>query len=151
VAAVTLVMGAFFWGPSDRLFGCCKVPVMIGAGTCLTALTMLATLGTLPFPLLIAVFVMLGFAGGMTSVVMSHGRSLVPPHLLGRTISLLNIGTMGGGFLVQFVSGTVINLFPSRDGVYPPEAYRAVFALQAALVLIALIVYFGSREKHLED
>ena len=41
----------------------------------------------------------------MTSVVMSHGRSLVPPHLLGRCITLLNIGTMGGGFLVQFVCG----------------------------------------------
>lgn len=151
VAAVTQVVGAFFWGPSDRLFGRYKVPVMIGAGTCFTALTMLATIGTLPLPLLLAVFVMLGFASGMTSVVMSHGRSLVPSHLLGRTISLLNIGTMGGGFLVQFVSGTVINLFPSQNGVYPLEAYRMVFALQATLVLIALLVYFGSREKHLAD
>ena len=57
---------------------------------------------------------MIGFSTGMASLVMSHGRSLVPPHLLGRTITLLNIGTMGGGFLVQFVSGTIINLFPTE-------------------------------------
>ena len=82
----------------------------------------------------------------MTSVVMSHGRSLVAPHLLGRTITLLNIGTMGGGFLVQFVSGTIINLFPTEAGAYPLEAYRLVFALQAVLVLIGFLVYFGSRE-----
>ena len=75
---------------------------------------------------------MIGFSTGMASVVMSHGRSLVPPHLLGRTITLLNIGTMGGGFLVQFVSGTIINLFPTAGGAYPLEAYRLVFALQAA-------------------
>jgi MFS family permease len=149
VAAVTQVVAAFFWGPSDRLFGRYKVPVMIGAGTCLAALTMLATLGTLPIPLLLVVFVMLGFASGMTSVVMSHGRTLVPPHLLGRTISLLNIGTMGGGFLVQFVSGIVINLFPAEGGAYPLVAYQLVFGLQAILVLIALIVYFGSEEKRL--
>ena len=85
----------------------------------------------------------------MTSVVMSHGRSLVAPHLLGRTITLLNIGTMGGGFLVQFVSGFVINLFPTEGGAYPLEAYRLVFALQACLVLTGFLVYFGSRESHL--
>ena len=57
---------------------------------------------------------MIGFSTGMTSVLIAHGRSLVPPHLLGRTITLLNIGTMGGGFLVQFVSGAIIDLFPDR-------------------------------------
>jgi hypothetical protein len=92
---------------------------------------------------------MVGFSTGMTSVVMSHGRSLVPSHLLGRTITLLNIGTMGGGFLVQFISGTVINLFPAEGGAYPLEAYRVVFGLQAVLVLIGLIAYFGSNEKKL--
>ena len=56
---------------------------------------------------------------------------------------------MGGGFLVQFVSGAVIDLFPSEGGAYPLEAYRLVFALQAALVLAGLIIYFGSREQHL--
>ena len=76
-------------------------------------------LGTLPVPLLLVVFAMIGFSTGMVSVVMAHGRSLVAPHLLGRTITLLNIGTMGGGFLVQFVSGAIIDLFPITAGAYP--------------------------------
>jgi len=110
---------------------------------------LLAVLGTLPVPLLIVVFAMVGFSTGMTAVVMAHGRSLVPPHLLGRTITLLNIGTMGGGFLVQFVSGSVINLFPTIDGAYPLTAYRLVFALQAVLVAIGLLAYLGSRDNRL--
>jgi MFS family permease len=149
VAALTQVLGSFFWGPSDRYFGRYKLPVMIGIAFCLTSLLLLAIVGTLPLPLLLAVFAMIGFATGQTSVVMSHGRSLVPPHLLGRTITLLNIGTMGGGFLVQFVSGTIINLFPTQGGAYPLEAYRLVFALQAVLVLGGFVAYFGSRESHL--
>jgi MFS family permease len=149
VAALTQVIGSFFWGPSDRIFGRYKVPVMIGGGTCLACLTLLATIGTLPIPLLLAVFALVGFSTGMTSVVMAHGRSLVPRHLLGRAITLLNIGTMGGGFLVQFVSGAIIDLFPSETGAYPLEAYRLVFGLQAALILAGLIAYFGSRESHL--
>jgi MFS family permease len=149
VAALTQVLGSFFWGPSDRLFGRYKLPVMIGSSICLASLVLLAVLGSLPVPLLLLVFAMIGFSTGMTSVVLSHGRSLVPPHLLGRTITLLNIGTMGGGFLVQFVSGAIIDLFPSPGGAYPLAAYRLVFGLQAVLVLVALIGYFGSRDSHL--
>jgi MFS family permease len=150
VAALTQVLGSFLWGPSDRLFGRYKVPVLIGVGTCFASLVLLATLGTLPLPVLLIVFAMIGFSTGMTSVVMSHGRSLVAPHLLGRTITLLNIGTMGGGFLVQFVSGTIINLFPmTAAGGYPLDAYRLVFALQAALVLAGFLAYSRSRESYL--
>jgi MFS family permease len=149
VAALAQVLGSFFWGPSDRIFGRYKVPIMIGTFSSFTALMLLAALGTLPVPMLIFAFALIGFATGMTSVVMAHGRSLVPPHLLGRTITLLNMGTMGGGFLVQFVSGAIINLFPTDAGAYPLAAYRLVFALQAVLVLIGLIAYLGSRESHL--
>lgn len=149
VAALTQVVASFFWGPSDRIFGRYKLPVIIGTSTCLASLLMLAGLGHLPLPLLLAAFVLIGFSTGMTSLVMAHGRTLVPQRLLGRTITLLNIGTMGGGFLVQFVSGAIIDLFPTSAGAYPLEAYRLVFGLQALLVLIGLIAYFGSKESHL--
>jgi MFS family permease len=149
VAALAGVLGSFLWGPSERLFGRHKVPVLIGAGICFTSLVLLSAFGRLPIPLLFVVLAMIGFSTGMVSVVMSHGRSLVPPHLLGRTITLLNIGTMGGGFLVQFISGTIINLFPTEAGAYPLEAYRLVFALQAVLVLVGFVAYLGSKESHL--
>jgi MFS family permease len=149
LAAVAQVVGSLFWGPSERLFGRQKLPVMIGASICLVSLLLLAALGRMPTPLLLLLFILIGFSTGMTSLVLSHGRSLVPPHLLGRTITLLNIGTMGGGFLVQFVSGTVINLFPTEAGGYPLEAYQVVFGLQAVLILVGLVAYFGSQEKGL--
>ena len=149
VAALAQVLGSFFWGPSDRIFGRFKPPILFGTAMSFSALVLFAAGGVMPAPLLLLAFVMLGFSTGMTSVVMSHGRSLVPPHLLGRCITLLNIGTMGGGFLVQFVSGAVIDLFPAQGGGYPLEAYRLVFALQAALILVGAWAYFGSQEKGL--
>jgi MFS family permease len=149
VAALAQVLGSFFWGPSDRIFGRFKPPILFGTAMSFSALVLFAAGGVMPAPLLLVAFAMLGFSTGMTSVVMSHGRSLVPPHLLGRCITLLNIGTMGGGFVVQFVSGALIDLFPSQDGTYPLEAYRLVFGLQAALVLVGAWAYFGSHEKGL--
>ena len=149
VAALAQVLGSFIWGPSDRIFGRFKPPILVGTALSFSALLLFALGGVMPAPLLLAAFALLGFSTGMTSVVMSHGRSLVSPHLLGRCITLLNIGTMGGGFLVQFVSGVVIDLFPSQGGTYPLEAYRLVFGLQAALVLVGAWAYFGSRESSL--
>src|SRR5262245_18699201 len=52
-----------------------------------------------------------------------------------------------GTFLVQAVSGFVIELFPTAsDGAYELAAYRLVFALQASFILLACLVYFRSRE-----
>jgi MFS family permease len=70
----------------------------------------------MPVPLLLTAFVLIGFATGPLALVPAHGRSLVPPHLLGRAITLLNIGAMGGGFLVQLISGAIIEMFVSDAG-----------------------------------
>jgi hypothetical protein len=146
VAALAQILGSFFWGPSDRLFGGPKIPILIACVLNFAALAALAGLGLMSGPVLIVVFALLGFSTGQVSLVLAHGRSLVPPHLLGRAMTLLNIGTMGGGFVVQFVSGAVIDLFPTGpDGTYPIEAYRVAFGLQAGFILIALWSYFGSR------
>ena len=110
VAALAQVLGSFFWGPSDRLFGTLQDPGpdrrrhLLHRRWCCWR-----RWASCRCRCLIAVFALIGFSTGMTSVVMSHGRSLVPPHLLGRGMTLLNIGTMGGGFLVQFVTGFVID------------------------------------------
>jgi MFS family permease len=149
LGALAQVLGSFFWGPSDRLFRSYKIPVLIGSSFALTALLTLCIGGVLPTPVLIAAFIMIGLATGLPSLVMAHGRSLVAPHLLGRTMTLLNIGAMGGGFVVQSISGMVIELFASEGGTYPLEAYRWVFGLQAVLVLAGIIAYSSSKTGHL--
>ncbi|HEY5964891.1 MAG TPA: MFS transporter [Xanthobacteraceae bacterium] len=145
LSALAQVLGSFLWGPADRWFGSCKVPVLISLFLLLGSLVLFAAASPMPYPLLVGAFVLIGFSTGPLALVLTHGRSLAAPHLLGRTITLLNIGAMGGGFLVQFISGAIIGLFPVEAGTYPLEAYRLVFTLQAALVLTGIIIYSGSR------
>ena len=78
-------------------------------------------------------------------MLIAHGRSLLPPHLVGRGMTLFNVGTMGGTFVVQLVSGALIDLFPAQDGVYPLDAYRLVFAAQALCILAAGAAYATAR------
>jgi len=144
IPALAQVFGSLLWGPMDRLFGRYKLPVLIGLSLNTVVLLLLALLGKPSLPLLLVLLIALGFSTGLTPLLMAQARLLLPPHLLGRGITLLNVGPMGGGFLAQFVSGAVITLFETQNGAYPLAAYQLVFALQAAFALVAGLVYLRS-------
>ena len=146
LAAVAQILAAFLYGPTDRLFRSHRVPVTAGALLTSLTLAVVAVVGVLPQAALVIWFVLFGAVCAYTPVMIAHGKALFPPHLVGRGMTLLNMGTMGGAFLAQTVSGFVINQFPVSDGAYALDAYRTVFALQAAFVFIACIPYLWARD-----
>ena len=146
VPALAQVLGLTAYGWTDRVLGSYRVPVAIGALTTAGFLALLAITGTLPRPWLLLWLVGFGAFAGFTPVVIAHGKSLFPPALVGRGMTLLNMGSMGGVFVTQTVSGLAIDLFAARDGVYPLVAYRVVFALQAAFLVVAVIAYMTARD-----
>ena len=138
VAALAAVVGSFFWGPTDRHV---RPPQDSGhARRCGFSFAALALVrrrsARCRRRCCSRCSRCSAFPPERCRSLLAHGRSLVPPHLLGRTMTLLNIGTMGGGFVVQLISGALIELFPSEGGAYPLEAYRLVFGLQAAFMLV---------------
>jgi hypothetical protein len=66
-------------------------------------------------------------------------------------MTLINMGSMGGVFLSQFITGWVIELFSSSAGAYPLGAYRTVFALQAGFVVVAWVVYLRAADPMNEE
>ena len=146
VAAVAQIVAAFVYGPTDRLSRSYKIPVMTGALLTALVLAIMAVVGRMPQGWLLVWFVAVGAVSAYTPVMIAHGKSLFPPHLVGRGITVLNIGTMGGAFLTQTVSGFVINLFPLTGGAYALDAYRLVFGLQALFVFAACIPYIWARD-----
>ncbi len=150
LAASAQIVGAMLWGSSDRLFGNYKTPVLLGAGLTGLALATIAVLGDAALALLVVCFVAVGLFSAYTSVLIAHGKSLFTPRLVGRGMTLLNMGTMGGVFLTQTVTGFVIDLFPAANGAYPIAAYRWVFALQVVLLIGAVAAYLRARDPRRE-
>jgi MFS family permease len=140
-AVVAQIIAAFLYGPTDRIFRGYKIPVFFGSF--LTGLTLLsvAWLGVLPPGWLVVWFLAIGALTAYTPVMIAHGKSLFPPHLAGRGLTILNMATMGGAFLSQTVTGFVINQFPLENGAYALDAYRAVFGLQGLFVVAGCIPY----------
>jgi MFS family permease len=151
LAAIAQIVGSLLWGPTDRLFASYKRPVFLGSALTAAAFALIAAAGVLPPALLIVWFVVFGLVCGYPPVLVAHGKSVFPPHLVGRGITLLNMGTMGGVFLTQSMSGLVIGLFPPAAGsAYPLSAYCVVFALQGVLILLACLTYFRVRDPRRE-
>jgi MFS family permease len=144
--ALAQIIGALAWGPTDRLLGSYKRPVLIGALSTCAALAVVAAVGKFSPAGLIVWLVAFGFLSAYLPVSIAHGKSLFPPHLVGRGITLLNMGSMGGVFLSQAITGALIDIFPAESGVYPLDAYRIVFAFQAAMLLVSCAIYVGSRD-----
>jgi predicted MFS family arabinose efflux permease len=149
--ALAQICSLFAWGTVDRIFGSYKIPCLIGASMCVAVLA-IAALVPIPQSLLLGYLILMGLVFGFSPVLTSHGKSLFPPELTGRGLSLMNIAAMGGVFVQQNLAGLVISLFESRvvNGVhvYPPEAYRAVFGLLAAEILIAMLFYLRTNDPH---
>lgn len=145
-AVLGQIVAVFLYGPTDRLFRGYKIPVLIGALSTAFTLGIVAFLGKLPASWVLPWFFAIGAVTAYTPVMIAHGKSLFPPHLVGRGMTILNMATMGGAFLSQTVTGLVINLFPIENGAYALDAYRAVFGLQAAFVLAACIPYLWAHD-----
>ena len=139
--ALSQIVGVVIWGQVERLTGSHRRLVLAGALATAAALGLLAALGK-PGPWVLAAWLtVFGFCPAFLPVLIAHGRAFLPPPLLGRGMTLFNIGSMGGTFVVQLISGALIDLFPSQGGVYPLEAYRLVFAAQAGAILLACAAY----------
>lgn len=140
-ASVAQVSALFVWGTADRLFGGYKLPVLIGGGATLLCLLAATLVSFTPWGAQVWL-VCLGVSVAVTPMVMAHGKALFPSRLTGRGITLMNIGTMGGVFVMQTLTGVVMDAFGrTAAGGYPDAAYRSAFVLLAIALASALVFY----------
>ncbi len=139
-----MVVGTFAYGPLDRLLGTTKWVVIGG-----TVINLAALVGLVAYPdsgILLSTLLMaaIGFFGATYAIIISHGRSFLPPHLIGRGMTLLNLCSIGGVSVAQFLSARA---YAASQPAYTLQApYVAIFTLFATLMAAGLCVYLFSRD-----
>lgn len=142
VMAAAMSAGAMAYGPMDRPLGTRKWVVF--GGVTVTALCFAAL--ALPGLSLTAAIIIMGLLGGfgMTyGVLMAHGRSFVPDHLLGRGITLLNVLFIGGAGVLQPLSGALMKRLADQP---PEQAYATLHLIFAGLLAASLVVYLVAKD-----
>lgn len=149
--ALAQIAGLFFWGALDRPMRSYKRPATLAMLGAIAALA-LAALVDMPSGGLLAFCIAFGFLSAGSPLVTAHGKYLFPADLTARGLTLMNIGTIGGVWVQQFLTGLVMDLFPYTQGpagrVYPAEAYKAVFAVMAAELALGLLLYLRVADRH---
>ena len=98
LCVIAQIFGTFLLGPADRLCRSYKIPATAGAILSAVSFAVVAVVGVLPPWALVAWFCAIGFFTGYAVILIAHGKSLFPPHLVGRGMTLLNIGHHGRRF-----------------------------------------------------
>ncbi len=143
VVGVFMIAGALAYGPLDRVLGQRKWLIVSG-----TAITLGAIWGLWAFAdhsLWLSVMLMSAvcFFGATYAVIITHGRDFLPPHLIGRGMTMLNLCSIGGVGVLQFISGRVHTAY---SGGAPTAPYEAIFALFGLCLLGGFVIYLFSRD-----
>ncbi|MGC1496229.1 MAG: MFS transporter [Sulfitobacter sp.] len=140
---IAMILGTLAYGPLDRILGSRKWMIVGGSVATLIAAAILIAQPSQSLTLSVAMMCAVGFFGATYPVIMAHGRSFLPSHLIGRGVTMLNLFSIGGVGLAQFLSGRVYSNMLSTEQAATP--YVAVFALFAGSLAIGLVIYLFSR------
>jgi MFS family permease len=152
VMGLAMVAGNFAYGPLDRVLGTRKWLVFGGNGLMAVCLVLLALNASATGLLPVALFAAVGFFGASFPMVMAHGRAFLPPHLVGRGVTLINLFGIGAAGIMQIVTGRLHAAFtPTNPDILssapPATPFVALFLFYAALVVAGLLVYLLSQDR----
>jgi MFS family permease len=135
--ALAMSLGAFAYGPLERILGGAKPTVLIGS--MLTGVSFLL-LALLPVSAAGAVALLSAVGGfGLTyGLLMAHARQFFPDHLLGRGVTLLNFIFISGAGIIQALSGLFMEAAASRPAA---EGFAQLHLVFGIAVLIATAIY----------
>ena len=141
VMSSAIILGSFAAGPLERLLGSPRRVVVAMICGSITGLLALWLAGAAPVWVITVILGLIGFCGSSFPLLMTHGKSFIPPHLTARAMTLMNLCSIGGAGVVQMLSSQVWAA-ADRAGHWP---YGALFLFFSATQALALVIYLRSR------
>ena len=142
------VAGHFLYGQAASIFNTLKGLVLMGSAA---IAAIMATLALLPDPGIItvtALLALLGLVCGFPTILLAHGRTLVPDHLIGRGITTVNTGIMVAIAIMQMSVGSLIGTVAvTATGQASALGYRAAFAFIAVMAVVTLVIYSRTQDR----
>jgi hypothetical protein len=138
--ALAWALSALPWGWVSDSARLARPAILVGAAlTC--ACLGLAAADLLPRAGLVPWLVVIGLSTGSYPAVLNELRLGLRPELLVHVVALLTMGTMLLVFVLQLLTGVLIDAFPGTPGHRPPDAFAAMFALLAVALAASTLIY----------
>ncbi|MBM3502454.1 MAG: MFS transporter [Alphaproteobacteria bacterium] len=141
VMTVGMIIGHLAYGRLDRVFDTRKGLIVFGSIASMATMVILAALPSPSVWQVVVLFTLLGAFTSYSTMITTHGRAIFPAHLVGRGMTTNNMSVFLGAAAFQWLSGVVIDAFTPVGGPPPVDAYRAMFAMTALILLISVLIY----------
>ncbi len=146
-AVIAYQIGMLTFGPMDRLLDTRKWIALGGTLAVISILAVLALASRPPVWLPVGAMIAIGFFSASSTMVMTHGRGIIPDRLIGRGMATINTAVMFGVACMQSISGIVVGAFePLASGARTETAYRALFGVLTAVLIVAIAIYSRSQD-----
>jgi sugar phosphate permease len=146
-----MILGAPCWGTlSDRLFRTRKGVVIAGLiGIALTIIILTAIPAGIHLAVLTLLFFCFGFFNAAGLLMYPHIKEMMPLEMAGVAMTGVNFFNMiGPAVFLQGLGSLMQALYP--DASRGPQAFNAAFIVCSVCLLIAITLYFFTREKRLD-
>lgn len=144
---VAMVTANLSVGRLVRLMGSDKRVSLVNTVLLCSVLGLLAMAPGASLTLSAVLLVMLCISDSSYSLIMSHGRAFLPQHLVGRGITFMNMISIAGVGVMQFLSRPVY--LAVSDSHTPAQAYGYIFLFFLIPLLIGLGFYiFSAEDRH---
>jgi MFS family permease len=144
--AACAMAGHFLYGQVARRLNTLKGAILAGSAMVFAATGTLACMKQPSLALVTGLFCALALFASYPTLTHAHARGLVPLRLVGRGVSVTNMGVMTAIAFMQLAFGWIVGAISGSAGVPPEHAYRAGFAAQAAVTLLAIAIYAPIRD-----
>ena len=141
---IAMVTANLSVGRVVRLFGSDKRTSIANTLLLVGVLTSLWLFPGTSLTLSAILLVMVCISDSSYSLIMAHGRAFIPQHLVGRGITFLNMVSIAGVGVMQFISRPVYLAASANHA--PAAAYSYIFLFFLIPLIIGLVFYFFSPE-----
>jgi predicted MFS family arabinose efflux permease len=139
-------LGNLVYGPVERLLRTRKWTIVGGVSFIITSLTLLACLPGIAVHAGIAAMVLICLCAPFYPVLAAHCRGFVPLGRAGRAIACVNLVGLATVFLVQKLTGALVELTASADGRGTATGYQLVFVTLAVVLGLGVSGYLKARD-----
>ena len=144
IMAIAMIIGNFAFGPLERLFGTSKWVVFGGISMGAMALAVLWLYPAQSLWLSTVLLALVGISGSTFAVIIGHGKSFFPAHLMGRGVTLMNLFGIGGAGIMQFATGPI---YRGALTDVASDAYVAIFAVFTIMTAAGLVAYLFAQDR----
>lgn len=141
---IAMVFGPFIYSKLDNVFCTLKWVVFVGSVGMLLSTFGMIMLVDQSVLWIVILMCAIGLFGSTYPAIMAHGRSFLPPHLVGRGVTMLNLCSIGGVGVAQFATGRIHASYSGGASATLP--YSLILGFFAILLSIGLAIYLFSRD-----